>query len=101
MLTRSGLLPAIIASTITLEEAGEATLEFIKSFVPTQRSTPLCGNSIGMDRRFLDAYPSSTALDLDGAPVFLASSAFTLRYEQERWPAVTFSDVKDYQRAAA
>ena len=52
-------------------------------------------------RKFLDAYPSSTASDLDGAPVFLASSAFTLRYEQERWPQVTFSDVKDYQRAAA
>jgi peptide chain release factor 3 len=51
-------------------------------------------------RKFLDAYPSSTAEDLDGAPVFLASSAFTLRYEQERWPQVTFSDIKDYQRAA-
>ena len=51
--------------------------------------------------KFLDAYPSSTADDLDGAPVFLASSAFTLRYEQERWPQVTFSDIKDYQRAAA
>ncbi len=50
--------------------------------------------------RFLAAYPSSTAADLDGAPVFLATSAFTLRYEQERWPAVTFSDIKDYQRAA-
>ena len=47
------------------------------------------------------AYPSSTATDLDGAPVFLASSAFTLRYEQDRWPQVTFSDIKDYQRAAA
>ena len=51
--------------------------------------------------RFLDAYPSSTATDLDGAPVFLASSAFTLKYEQDRWPEVQFSDVKDYQRAAA
>lgn len=56
MHTRSGLLTAISASTITLEEAGQATLDFIKSFVPTQRSTPLCGNSIGMDRRFLAAY---------------------------------------------
>ena len=51
--------------------------------------------------RFLSAYPSSTASDLDGAPVFLATSAFTLRYEGERWPAVSFSDIKDYQRAAA
>ena len=56
MHTRSGLLTAIAESTITLEEAGQATLDFIKSFVLTQRSTPLCGNSIGMDRRFLAAY---------------------------------------------
>jgi peptide chain release factor 3 len=51
--------------------------------------------------RFLDAYPSSVAADLDGAPVFMASSAFNLRYEQERWPKIAFRDVKDYQKAAA
>ena len=33
--------------------------------------------------RFLAAYPSSIASD-DGAPVFMANSAFDLRYEQER-----------------
>ncbi len=51
-------------------------------------------------QRFLAAYPSSLASDLDGAPVFLASSAFNLRYEQERWPKIAFADVKDYQKAA-
>jgi oligoribonuclease len=56
MHTRSGLLTAIQESTITLEEAGAATLAFIKQYVPEQRKVPLCGNSIGMDRRFLDAY---------------------------------------------
>ena len=50
--------------------------------------------------RFLAAYPSSLAADLDGAPVFLATSAFNLRYEQERWPKIAFADVKDYQKAA-
>ncbi|HXE26337.1 MAG TPA: peptide chain release factor 3 [Roseiarcus sp.] len=50
--------------------------------------------------KFLDAYPSSVASDLDGAPVFMASSAFNLRYEQERWPKIAFTDVKDYQKAA-
>ncbi len=50
---------------------------------------------------FLASYPSSLASDLDGAPVFLASSAFNLRYEQERWPKIAFADVKDYQKAAA
>jgi oligoribonuclease len=56
MHTKSGLIEAIRTSTITLEEAGAATLEFIKQWVPQQRTVPLCGNSIGMDRRFLDAY---------------------------------------------
>ena len=51
--------------------------------------------------KFLDAYPSSIASDLDGAPVFMASSAFNLRYEQERWANITFTDIKDYQKAAA
>ena len=56
MHTRSGLLDQIRASAITLEEAGAATLAFIKEHVPEERSVPLCGNSIGTDRRFLDAY---------------------------------------------
>ena len=56
MHTKSGLLEAIKTSTVTLEQAGAATLEFIKQYVPVQRTVPLCGNSIGMDRRFLDQY---------------------------------------------
>jgi peptide chain release factor 3 len=40
------------------------------------------------------------AADLDGAPVFMATSAFNLRYEQERWPKMSFADVKDYQQRA-
>ena len=56
MHTASGLLPAISASTTTLEEAGCATLAFIRSHVPEPRTVPLCGNSIGTDRRFLARY---------------------------------------------
>lgn len=50
---KSGLLPAIRTSTTTLDQAGLATLEFIRAHVPNARSVPLCGNSIGTDRRFL------------------------------------------------
>jgi peptide chain release factor 3 len=50
--------------------------------------------------RFVAAFPSSMAADLDGAPVFMATSAFNLRYEQERWPRIAFADVKDYQKRA-
>ena len=53
MHTRSGLIGLIRESTVSLDEAGAATLEFIKTHVPEPRTVPLCGNSIGTDRRFL------------------------------------------------
>ncbi|MGY6500024.1 MAG: oligoribonuclease [Acidimicrobiales bacterium] len=53
MHTRSGLLPLIESSTISLAEAGDATLAFLKEHIAEPRSVPLCGNSIGTDRRFL------------------------------------------------
>ncbi len=55
MHTKSGLLTEIAASTRSLEEAGELTLDFIRAHVPKPRTVPLAGNSIGTDRRFLDA----------------------------------------------
>ena len=56
MHTRSGLLESIRASQVTLEDAGAQTLAFIKEHVPEVRTVPLCGNSIGTDRRFLARY---------------------------------------------
>lgn len=56
MHARSGLLPAIGASSISLEDAGAQTLAFIAQHVPEPRTVPLCGNSIGTDRRFLATY---------------------------------------------
>ena len=55
MHTDSGLLTRIASSTVSLEEAGSATLEFIKSHATEPRTVPLAGNSIGTDRRFLAA----------------------------------------------
>jgi len=56
MHTGSGLLPEIVASELTLAEAGRQTLEFIRAHVPKARTVPLAGNSIGTDRRFLAAH---------------------------------------------
>ena len=56
MHTRSGLLDAVRTSEVTLDEAGQATLDFIRAHAPEPRTVPLCGNSIGTDRRFLAAY---------------------------------------------
>lgn len=53
MHARSGLTDAIVASTTTLEEAGAQTLAFLREHIPEPGTVPLCGNSIGTDRRFL------------------------------------------------
>ena len=50
--------------------------------------------------KFIRAHPSSMAVDLDEAPVFMGASAWDLKYEQDKWPEVKFSDIKDYQKAA-
>jgi oligoribonuclease len=55
MHVKSGLLTEIEASSLTLAEAERRTLAFIKEHVPEPRTVPLCGNSIGTDRRFLAA----------------------------------------------
>lgn len=56
MHARSGLLEAIAASTLTVEDAASETLEFVRKYVPEPHTVPLAGNSIGTDRRFLAAY---------------------------------------------
>jgi len=56
MHTRSGLLAAIQASPISLAEGGRQTLEFLRAHIAKPRTVPLCGNSIGTDRRFLAAH---------------------------------------------
>ena len=56
MHTRSGLLLAIQSSPTSLAEAGDETLAFLRAHIGEPRSVPLCGNSIGTDRRFLAAH---------------------------------------------
>ena len=47
--------------------------------------------------RFIEAHRGDIARDLDNDPVFLAPHAFGLNYEVERWKAIRFDAVKDYQ----
>ena len=51
----SGLTARVRASKITLAEAEQQTLDFIRRYVP-EHNSPLCGNSIHQDRRFLLPY---------------------------------------------
>jgi peptide chain release factor 3 len=48
-------------------------------------------------QRFIESHRGDIARDLDNDPVFLAQHAFSLNYEAERWKAIRFAAVKDYQ----
>ncbi len=52
---QSGLIERVKASNITDSEAEKQTIEFLQQWVPSGKS-PMCGNSICQDRRFLYRY---------------------------------------------
>jgi oligoribonuclease len=86
MHTGSGLLDAIRASTITLEEAGRQTLEFVRQHIPANES-PLCGNSIAMDRSFLHAHLP----ELDAHFHYRSIDVSTLKELCRRWSPHVYS----------
>ena len=51
----SGLTRRVRESDVSESEAEQSTIEFLKKYVEPGQS-PLCGNSIGQDRRFLVKY---------------------------------------------
>jgi len=53
--TGSGLVDRVKASTIDEATAAQKTIEFLQQWVPAGVS-PICGNSVGQDRRFLFRY---------------------------------------------
>ncbi|MFL6124090.1 oligoribonuclease [Actinophytocola sp.] len=53
MHANSGLTPLVRASTVTMAEAEERVLEYVRSHIPDARTAPLCGNSIATDRGFI------------------------------------------------
>lgn len=52
---RSGLIDRVKASTVSEDAAADAVIAFLKQYVPAGKS-PMCGNSICQDRRFLANY---------------------------------------------
>lgn len=51
----SGLYQRALSSHVTVEQAERLTLQFLKHFTKAQCS-PICGNSICMDKQFLNRY---------------------------------------------
>ncbi|KIE50189.1 MAG: oligoribonuclease [marine actinobacterium MedAcidi-G2B] len=77
----SGLLTEIEQSSLSLEQAGIETLQFIQSHVQEAGSVPLCGNSIGTDRRFLiKAFP-----EIDNFLHYRCIDVSTIKELARRW----------------
>ncbi|MEV6349001.1 oligoribonuclease [Actinoplanes sp. NPDC051851] len=53
MHAKSGLTEEVRRSALTMSEAEEIILAYVKEHVPNPRTAPLCGNSIATDRGFL------------------------------------------------
>jgi oligoribonuclease len=95
MHTKSGLLPQIIASTITVEEAQLQTLEFLREHISEAGSVPLCGNSIGTDRRFLQEYMP----DLEVFFHYRNVDVSTIKELARRWKPDVLTSMPDKESA--
>lgn len=93
---RSGLIDKVRASTISEAEAEERVLEFIARYVPKQGS-PMCGNSIGQDRRFLVKYMPK----LEAYFHYRNLDVSTLKELARRWRPEVYASFKKRQMHTA
>lgn len=77
---KSGLTARCRASTVTLAEAEKETIAFLSQYVSKGKS-PMCGNSIGQDRRFLAEY----APQLEGFFHYRNLDVSTVKELARRW----------------
>ena len=93
---RSGLIDRVKASTITEEQAQEQTIEFLKRFV-SKSASPMCGNSICQDRRFLANYMPR----LEGFFHYRNLDVSTLKELARRWKPELLAGFKKAQKHTA
>lgn len=93
---RSGLIEKVRASTLTEAEAEAQLLAFLKRYVP-KGVVPLCGNSIGQDRRFLARYMPKLEAFLHYRNVDVS----TLKELAKRWKPKAYSSFKKAQKHTA
>lgn len=89
---KSGLTDRVRASTIGEAEAERQVLEFVSRYVPKQ-ATPMCGNSIGQDRRFLVKYMPT----LEGWFHYRNVDVSTLKELARRWKPEVYNAFKKRQ----
>ncbi len=93
---KSGLTEKVRASTLTEQEAEAALIEFLARYVP-KKSVPLCGNSIGQDRRFLAKYMPK----LEAFFHYRNVDVSTLKELSKRWRPDVYKGFKKHQRHTA
>ena len=92
----SGLYEAVQKSTISLEEAEKQTLAFISPYTKT-KSSPLCGNTIYQDRRFLIEYMPT----LESYLHYRLVDVSTIKELTKRWYGPEFQSPQKKQKHKA
>ena len=93
---KSGLIDKVKSSTLSEAKAEQQLLEFIKRYVPKSAS-PLCGNTISQDRRFLVKYMPK----LEAYLHYRNLDVSTLKELSRRWKPSVFESFKKQQRHTA
>jgi oligoribonuclease len=89
---KSGLIDRVKASTIDEAQAQQQLLEFLKAYAPQGRS-PMCGNSVCQDRRFLANYMP----DLEAYFHYRNLDVSTLKELARRWKPEIAASFKKLQ----
>ena len=93
---RSGLIDKVKASTVDEAEAEKQLIEFIGRYIPKQGS-PMCGNTIGQDRRFLVKYMPK----LEAYFHYRNLDVSTLKELAKRWKPAAYNSFKKQQAHTA
>jgi oligoribonuclease len=93
---RSGLIDKVKASTLTESQAEAQILEFLARYVP-KGTTPMCGNTIGQDRRFLVNYMPK----LEAFFHYRNLDVSTLKELAKRWRPDVYNGFKKQQKHTA
>lgn len=89
---RSGLIDRVKASTVTEAQAEEEMIDFLRKYVPEGKS-PMCGNSICQDRRFMARYMPK----LEAFFHYRNVDVSTLKELCRRWKPELISGFKKHQ----
>ena len=93
---KSGLIDKVKASTVTEDQAQAELLAFIGKYVP-RNGSPMCGNTISQDRRFLVKYMPK----LEAYFHYRCLDVSTLKELAKRWKPEVYNSFKKHQKHTA